>query len=240
MSRRAVDAVVIGDTAPGPHRLDQRPSGLPVSHPRTGLDTVTVALVLAFITLTAIVVGNGSLPVVDDWVRTLFTPVPRDGLARLVVLAVSIGASAQVGVGLLLLVGGAFALVRRSWRPAVLAWATAGALLVSVLFTKVLVDRFRTPTGIVDPEPAYPSGHATTALVAYGVVVLLLGISSPQVRRWAWGAVALYAVLIGVGRVYLGAHWASDVLAGWLLGGIILTLVARALPWSARAPGTGP
>ena len=180
-------------------------------------------------------VGIGALPVVDDRARGLFTPVPHSGPARLVVVAVSAGASAQAGVAVLLVVGAALALSRRSWRPVVLTVTIACALVVGVFGTKLVVDWVRTPTTIVDPEPAYPSGHATTALVAYGLaVLLLLAGSSAQVRRWAWAGVAVYAVVIGVGRVYLGAHWASDVIAGWLLGGLILTLAARHVPWAVR------
>jgi undecaprenyl-diphosphatase len=148
------------------------------------LGTVTTALALALIALTASVVGTGALPIVDERVRVLFTPVPHSGPARLVVIAVSIGASAQVGVAVLLVVGVALALFRRSWRPGVLAATTALALVVAVFGIKLVVDQIRTPTTIVDPEPAYPSGHATTALVAYGVAVLLLLAGSPsRVRR---------------------------------------------------------
>ncbi len=233
---------VTGRLADGPDDLPQRPQQ-GVTAPRRSLsrENVTALLALAFLALTASVVGTGALPVVDERVRVLFTPIPRSGPTRLVVVALSVGASAQAGVLLLLLVGAFLAVARRSWRPAVLAGATMCALVVGVFGTKLLVDRVRTPTAVVDPEPAFPSGHATTALVAYGVAVLLLLTgSNPRVRRWAWAAVASYAVLIGIGRVYLGAHWASDVLAGWVLGGLILTVVAGAMPWLARAPGTAP
>jgi membrane-associated phospholipid phosphatase len=222
------------------HDARRLPVALADASRPTHLGTIGAGLALAFIALTASIVSLGALPVVDEWARALFAPVPHTGLARFVVVAVSISASAQVGVAVLLVLGAAVGLHRNSWRPVLLAGTTACALVVAVFGTKLVVDRVRTPTAVVDPEPAYPSGHATTALVAYGVAVLLLVGSSARVRRWAWGAVALYALLIGIGRVYLGAHWASDVLAGWLLGALILIVVARSVPWVRRAPGTAP
>jgi membrane-associated phospholipid phosphatase len=189
-------------------------------------------LAVAFLLLTAAVVGIGSLPGVDDAVRGYFTPVPGSGAVHRVVAVLSMGASAQVGTGLLAVVGVAVALARRSWRPVVIAGMSMVALTVAVFGIKLLVDQVRTPVPVVDPEPAYPSGHAATALVAYGVTVLLLAGTRSRANRWTWAVVAGYATFVGIGRLYLGQHWASDVIAGWLLGLLIVCLVAQAQPRS--------
>ncbi|MFF6824700.1 phosphatase PAP2 family protein [Streptomyces longwoodensis] len=75
---------------------------------------------------------------------------------------------------------------------------------------------------------AYPSGHALTATVVCGLLLWLLHRAGPPAALWRT-AVALAAVsVVGVGltRVWLGVHWPSDVLGGWLLGA---TLVAAAI-----------
>lgn len=51
----------------------------------------------------------------------------------------------------------------------------------------------------------------------------------PRVRALALGLAALLCLLIGIGRVYLGVHWPSDVLAGWALGGVQLLVAVRVL-----------
>ncbi|MEE1801228.1 phosphatase PAP2 family protein [Streptomyces sp. NPDC101062] len=71
---------------------------------------------------------------------------------------------------------------------------------------------------------AYPSGHAMAATVTCGLLLWLMW--RHGVGRWPWrAAVAVAAVsVVGVGitRLWLGVHWSSDVLGGWLLGGAVV------------------
>ncbi|MEU7191620.1 phosphatase PAP2 family protein [Streptomyces sp. NPDC045369] len=115
--------------------------------------------------------------------------------------------------------------------------AAVGTALQQVL--KALVGRQRPEW----PDPvdsahdaAFPSGHAMTAAVAGGLALWLLRLSGARRRRLWAAAVLVGASVAGVGltRVYLGVHWATDVLGGWLLGG---ALVAAAAAGYARRYG---
>ncbi|MEU2655711.1 phosphatase PAP2 family protein [Streptomyces sp. NPDC007325] len=68
---------------------------------------------------------------------------------------------------------------------------------------------------------AFPSGHAMTAAVVCGLLLWVVALVGREPWR-GWGTLAGLAVVsvLGVGftRLYLGVHWPSDVLAGWLMG----------------------
>ncbi|WP_128378082.1 phosphatase PAP2 family protein [Streptomyces cavernae] len=159
---------------------------------------------------------------------------------------------------------GAVTVVWMVWRHA-LWWQALWVVVTVALGTllqqglKAAVDRARP----VWPDPvdsahyaAFPSGHAMTAAVVSG---LLLWVLRPFARRTLWRAGLVLAVVsvVGVGltRVWLGVHWLSDVVGGWLLGGLVVVLavlsyrkwgteLGRRSPGpfggSAAGPGAGP
>jgi membrane-associated phospholipid phosphatase len=71
------------------------------------------------------------------------------------------------------------------------------------------------------PSHGFPSGHALAAAAFYGLLLVLL---RRRVRSRGWqrvitGGILLLILLIGCSRIYIGAHWPSDVLGGFALGG---------------------
>ena len=111
--------------------------------------------------------------------------------------------------------------------------AMAGAVL---LFRgiKILVDRPRPPAVaqvVRETNESLPSGHATMSMVVIGSLVVLLWAGRGTMARVAMVAAgALWVGAVGSTRVYLGVHWFSDVIIGWLLGAA--WLAACAATWS--------
>jgi undecaprenyl-diphosphatase len=103
---------------------------------------------------------------------------------------------------------------------------TAGLVVLGTMaigsVLKLMLKRNRPVTEYVERMLfhtfSFPSGHAAGSAPAYGLLSYLL-LSSPQPTGNILAAVlALLIVLIGISRVYLGAHYTSDVLGGWLVG----------------------
>jgi membrane-associated phospholipid phosphatase len=133
--------------------------------------------------------------------------------------------------------GSALALWLLASRSAAI-WLVA-ALVASLSDTgvKLLVDRPRPAGHLVEVSgkssgAAFPSGHATAAVLVYGFIFYLAGFLIPArlLRLLVQALCLVIIVLTALQRVYVGAHWPSDVLGGLLFGGLLLSL----LIWSHR------
>lgn len=144
----------------------------------------------------------------------------------------------------------ALAIALLAWRSgsgaiAVAAIAAEGARFVNHAW-KALIERPRPgPDALAIHEVAsgwsYPSGHAYTAALVFGILAILAFLrfrGAP--RRVAAGTAAAAVLLTGVGRVVVGAHWPSDVLGGWLAGAATAAaLVLLASRLGTRWAGAG-
>jgi membrane-associated phospholipid phosphatase len=123
---------------------------------------------------------------------------------------------------------------RRSWTPAILIVIAAAGSLLMTITGKQLVGRARPLLSDAVPpyehSASFPSGHSLNAIVIAGVVayVVILRQKSRGSRIWTASLAAVFALTIGLSRVYLGHHWLTDVLAAWALGLAWLAVVITA------------
>jgi membrane-associated phospholipid phosphatase len=120
---------------------------------------------------------------------------------------------------------------RRFWPGLIAAVVLGGAQLLETS-AKVIVARPRPPSTLWAHDMSaggfsFPSGHATLAAAGYGLIAALLVryLRPVRARAAVWVAAATATATVGLSRVYLGVHWLSDVLAGWLVGTVWLGLV---------------
>jgi membrane-associated phospholipid phosphatase len=88
---------------------------------------------------------------------------------------------------------------------------------------KTVIDRPRPEfkdVQVPEENESYPSGHSMGSLVGYGLMAYLIVLFLPRrgIRMVALGCLALLVLMIGFSRMYLGAHFFSDVLGGYALG----------------------
>jgi undecaprenyl-diphosphatase len=141
-------------------------------------------------------------------------------------------AGSTVGVIAVALAATVFALRRwRRWSVALFFLIVLGGQLLLSNAVKYAVERVRpdAPPLHVLSGPSFPSGHATAAAATWAAVALVLSRrSSPRRRAILGGAAVGIAVAVACSRVFLGAHWTSDVIGGLLLGWTWFALCAVA------------
>lgn len=122
----------------------------------------------------------------------------------------------------------------RSWTPVVLMVIAGAGSLAMTIAGKDLVGRLRPPLADAVPpyeySPSFPSGHTLNAVVIAGTLAyLLLAHEHTRVSRTLTVVAAVvYALAMGLSRVFLGHHWLSDVVMGWALGLAWLTALITA------------
>ncbi len=132
------------------------------------------------------------------------------------------------GVGILTILtlasAGFLFLQRKGHLAAYLLAAVASGTALSTLL-KAGFDRERPPGEIFGPGPivytsSFPSGHSMLSAVVFLTLGALLASAQTNLRLRAYvmSLAAFLAVLVGASRVYLGVHWPTDVLAGWMAG----------------------
>jgi membrane-associated phospholipid phosphatase len=121
----------------------------------------------------------------------------------------------------------------RRWEALLLLVSMLGRLVS--LGVKELVDRPRPTEDLVVvrehlSNPSFPSGHADGVILLYGLLFYFISLFvSHIILRRVGQAACLWVILFtGMQRVYVGAHWPSDVLGGYYLGGLMLAVIIAA------------
>lgn len=166
--------------------------------------------------------------VVDN--RTGFWTTLCEGLSWL---------GSTVTLTVIAVVAGALFAAFRLWRSALMVWlgSVTGYWLMIVL--KGGIGRDRPPEEIRLVHAAYqslPSGHAMMSAIVLGLIAVGLFRSSAWIREHpdVLLVAPFLSFAIGLSRVYLGVHWMTDVLAGWVIGAVWIAVVATVARLVAR------
>jgi undecaprenyl-diphosphatase len=129
-------------------------------------------------------------------------------------------------------------------------WHGALAVVLSVVCTQAIVDLVKII--VARPRPAanealaeasgssFPSAHSATSMALYAMLAFIAARECRgRARIVVAGCGAAIVIAVGLSRVLLGAHYPTDVLAGWLVGGVVVVgswFVATRLPSRRTAP----
>ena len=231
----------IPDESPSPAQL-----GAPVDAesatkelvPRLAIGVGIVALLVVVLGLLARVVQDQEVNALDSFASPFV-----HSFASPLVDALMLGASAVGSVPSLLLlpaVTGMAALARRlPGLAALVATAAVGVVLVNETLKQVVArPRPRLEWAAVYPDYSFPSGHTMDSIVVLVAVAFVVwALFGRRVGTIATVVAIGLALLIGFSRIYLGAHYLTDVIGGYLAGAIWLIAVLWAFraAWRRRA-----
>ncbi|MFE3253824.1 phosphatase PAP2 family protein [Streptomyces sp. NPDC059209] len=214
-------------------RLDREPEPPKIEIPRMSRTRATLfGGTLVFYLAVVVAVLISSWLVTLDWKIMLFRPYQQwQQLHAFLDYFVVLGQRGPTAVMIAAWLGW------RSWRQ-----HTLRPLLVlgaALLLLNVTVGAVKLGLGRLGPHYAtqigsaelfaggdiFPSGHTANAVVTWGILAYLA--TTPRARRYLSIGSSVVALGVGATTVYLGTHWLSDVLLGWVAGLLILL----ALPW---------
>jgi len=175
-----------------------------------------------------VVVGHGSIRF-DRPVLEWFARHREPWLTTAARIVTGLGSSVVL-IPLVLAVGGWYRHRRHTTRALTLLGATYGGAYLLAQAIKTLVARPRPPAALAAghfPGYAFPSGHATQSAAVFCMLATVAASTTPRWRRKVavWAAAILIATIVGITRLYLGAHWLTDVLGGSALGTLWFLLV---------------
>lgn len=190
-------------------------------------------------------VFEGETDAFDAAVRAAVHGTASEPLTQFFIV-ISIAGSAAFLTVAFLVVSALFLYFRRWRSAAILAIVMLGEIILEPAL-KHLYERAR-------PEPyfgytiptsySFPSGHALASVCFYGTLALILSlhIASGSARIVIWTVTILLVLLIGTSRVYLGVHYPTDVIAGYVTGTVWLTAAwiafSRLYPYQIKKHGS--
>lgn len=179
-----------------------------------------------FLALLLFVMLGTSLHLIDEPLSLLSQSLKSDATDRLMISTTML-ADATVSIILMTAVVLLLLILRHWWLAAHLA-ASFLAIRFATVIVKALVARSR-PSELFEGGDAFsfPSGHASSAMALYGVLALLLAANANAAwRRSIFLLTGIVIALVAFSRIYLLAHWPTDVLAGMFLSLSIITAFA--------------
>jgi undecaprenyl-diphosphatase len=206
-----------------PQRTD-RPAAF-----RPAIPLITAAaLALLWLALAGLVLSRHGTPIGPDNPALSFLVHHRTAVLTSTLLVIT-NLGGTLSMTLATLLAAAWLAWRRAWSDVLLVVVAGTGALILVPVTKNLIGRVRpaAPNQVVLlTNNAFPSGHALGSLTVVGAItaVALAHLTRGWLRFTLAALAALFVLAVGLSRLYLGVHWTTDVLGGWLLGAAWLTL----------------
>jgi undecaprenyl-diphosphatase len=221
----------------------------PTPRPPLGLATGALLVGIAGLVASLLVLGfiadgvhDQEAFALDAWATPFLHNIRSPAFNALMIGLTTMGATLIV-LPVMLVVGGGLLVVRRYGALVFLLLALGGSMLIDTIM-KLIFERPRPKLdyAAVLPDYSFPSGHAMNGVTMYVAIALVVwSVFGRRVGTIATITAAVLAFGIGVSRIYLGYHYLTDVVGGWLAGitwllvvGAVFRIRPGAWTWGRR------
>lgn len=175
-----------------------------------------ICLIL-FITIMTFVITKNKL-YIDDMVYNVISKLRSNNMNEIVKVITNIGGTIVIGIVTII----SLFIFRNKKINTCIVLNLLGISILNNLIIKNMVGRDR-PSGIniiTETGKSFPSGHSAVSMVVYGYLIYLIYnyVKNKKLKYILIGILSILILVVGFTRIYLGVHYTSDVIGGYLLG----------------------
>lgn len=119
-----------------------------------------------------------------------------------------------------------FIIVKKKYKLFIIVLSSISSVIINNL-VKIIVRRERPDylRMVMEKSYSFPSGHAMISVLFFGSIIYLVNKYNLKYKKLITFSLSTFVILVGISRIYLGVHYLTDVVGGYLLGFIVLFLI---------------
>jgi len=193
---------------------------------RNYLYFLLLAVVLFFIVSWFITIWGGELPQIDKWMQNFAAIYTETFVYTFFRWMTELGSRQFVLPFVIIMMGVLWILYRRIVPALLFGLGTLAAQMVNRLIKHLIARERPSISSLLNAEGfSFPSGHAVTAIVCYGLLAYFFGKRFPEKKKIIYVLFGILTVLIGMSRYFINVHYLTDVIAGFFLGYLCLIAI---------------
>lgn len=119
-----------------------------------------------------------------------------------------------------------FIILKKKYKLFIIVLSSISSVIINNL-VKIIVRRERPDylRMVMEKSYSFPSGHAMISVLFFGSIIYLVNKYNLKYKKLITFSLSTFVLLVGISRIYLGVHYLTDVVGGYLLGFIVLFLI---------------